>query len=86
MSSKQSVRIGPDMPDLPMVKALPSPEPGQVEAIRTPEQQVVRTEINGLIVETIVSVEKPRVETAVERQARVKQSYTDTHGNFVETY
>ena len=86
MSSKQSVRIGPDMPDLPMVKATPSPEPGTAPEVGVPERQIVKTEINGLVVETIVSVEQPRVESASEIKARVKQSYTDTHGNLVETY
>ena len=84
--SKQSVKIGPDMPDLPMVMATPSPEPQDTPVVETPSVEVVKTEINGLMVETIVSVEKSRVETAVERKARVKQSYVDSHGNLVETY
>lgn len=84
--SKQSVKIGPEMPDLPMVKAEPSPEPQDTQVADSPSVETVKQTINGLVVETIVSIEKPRSESQAALKARVKESHTDIYGNLVETY
>jgi hypothetical protein len=51
------------------------------------EQEVIRSQdAAGNIIEKIVSVRTPRVETPAETQARVRSEDTDSYGNVISRF
>jgi hypothetical protein len=85
----KAVKIGPELPEGLGITRIDSslPEAQQTAVVVEAGPDVVRTvDILGNIVETIMRVEKPKVETREQVAARVVSKYTDTNGNTVETY
>lgn len=85
----KAVKIGPELPEgLGITRVDASlPESKQISEAVGEGPQVVRTvDILGNIVETIIGVAKPKVETLTELKARVVSSYVDAQGNTVENY
>lgn len=85
----KAVKIGPDLPEGLGITRIDAsqPEEKQAPVTETATPDVLRTmDIHGNIVETIMTVQKPKVETRAELKARVLSTYVDGQGNTVETY
>lgn len=96
------IKIGPALPaDLPSIRIDSNkPEGSQQQAVAASEIPVgehvtdrgdgtflVRnTDILGNIVETVMGMARPKVETVADLKARVKSSYVDAAGLTIENY
>lgn len=85
--SKQKIAIGPEMPDVPTMSA-DAAATSESASVAAPESADVVASVDsfGNTVETIVSVADLRGETRAQLAARVRETYTDVHGNTIETY
>lgn len=85
MGKQPPVRIGPDMPDLPTVNERDIDE-ASAPTVQPNGKQVVREEKDGIVVETIISVQGANIETPAQLQAREKKRYEDTNGLTIVEY
>jgi hypothetical protein len=80
----KNARIGPEMPDVPVINAR---EPDPVVVDTPPAVETTReVKADGIIVETITTVQGARTETSRQVAARAKRTYTDTLGNTITEY
>ncbi len=77
-------RVGPDLPDVPVVRADDLKETESAPATGGPE--VVREERDGLVIATITSVMQPKHETSKQISARAKTREVKPDGLIIETY
>lgn len=84
--SKQSVKIGPEMPEVPSVRAEPAPDEQTGADVPAAPESIRTTDAFGNVVETITAVATVKTESPVQVSARAKSRRTDSFGNIVETY